>query len=209
MVDSCQQKLHYNKQKEEKEVFAMAKVYAPGQMMRCFPEIHKITKQLGRLCFVIGKSRSSVYAVFIALAVVWMLIPLTASAQQWVLFCTGGQANEYYDSNSVKYLPDNKVQVLEKFVPTNRSGDAVTLFEFQSCTMLNSAYQDAKGECSYEENLYELNCKTNEELTILATLYDKNGNILCKFNPSPKETWKKIDEKHCLRLLTQTLCKQK
>lgn len=143
----------------------------------------------------------------VVILVVVLLFTISVSnsfAQKWELFCTSAHGNMYYDSNSAKYLPDNKVQILEKFVPINPQGKAALLFYFQSCMMLNSAYADAKGDGSYTVSLDELNCKTNEGHVISKTVYDKNGNVLCTFQP-PGEKINKNDS--CFKRLYQSLCK--
>jgi hypothetical protein len=202
--------------KKEKGVFSMANVYVSRKGLRYFPEIYKNIKQLERPCLVIGKSKLSISTVFIVLAVVWLLSPLTASAQQWTLVCNGQSVNMYYDSNSVKYLPDNKVQVLTKSVDVNYVGEGLNSVLLSHCR-LGEAIKNIKRNNNnekyfYTEELEELNCKTNESRDISVTFYDKNGNILCKYNyadwRSEEETeWNKIAENNCLRLVYQAVCK--
>ena len=180
-----------------------------------FPEIHNISKQsgLGRLCLVRGKSRLSVSTVFIVLAVLCMLRPLTVSAQQWVPIVRGGVETSlgsnmlwYYDSNSVKYLPDNKVQVSVKEALAGKKGGAD--ISAQICQSLNEAYKDVKGDYSYEVDIYEFNRTTNEYRTDFRTYYDENGNILCK--DSTENSWEKLDlnNQHYLpTLVYQAVCR--
>ena len=182
----------------------MAKVYVSGKNLSYFPEIRKNVKQLERLCLVRGKSRLSVSTVFIVLAVVWMLSPLSSFAQQWVPICEGQNATWYYDSSSVKFLPDNKVQVLAKAVSADKTADAFAELAVRLCQNLNKLYKDVQGEYSYDIVQYEFNCKTDEVRTISVTYYDKNGKILCKSTPKEIE-WSKIKADSCDRLLYQRL----
>jgi len=143
--------------------------------------------------------------VVILFAVLVFTVSVSRSfAQQWELFCTSAHGNMYYDSKSVKQLPNNKVQISEKFVPTNPQGEAALLFYFQSCMMLNSTYADAKGDGAYTVSLDELNCKTNEGQVISKTVYDNSGKLLCTFQPPGG----KINKNNsCYNRLYQTFCK--
>ena len=145
---------------------------------------------------------------FILLVVILTYAP--AFSQQWVSVCKGTNVTMYYDGNSVKYLPDNKVQVLIKTVPDaalGRSYDKVLLGFCRLREQTNSVKRNnSQEESSYSEDLLELNCRTNESRGIVKTFYDKNGNILCEDSVSYKD-WTKINQNTCDRLVYEALCK--
>jgi len=182
----------------------MKKVYVSRKIMRYLSEIPKIIKQLAIPCRAIGKSRLSVYTFFIVLAVVLVLSPLPSFARQWEVFCEGNHTTWYYDSSSVKFLPGNKVQVLAKIVPDDQGAALFAEIMVPACQSSNKQYKNAQGEFSHEEDLYEFNCKTDEQRTISITYYDKDGKILCK-DAIRGRAWSKIDASSCHRLLYQKL----
>jgi hypothetical protein len=183
----------------------MAKAYIPRKDPKYLFEVHKKIKQLGMLCPMIDRvSRLSVYTVFIVLAVMWILIPLASFAQQWEPYCEGENARWYYDSSSVKLLPDDKAQVVAKAVSAGKSGDPFTDIGLRVCQNLNKLYKGVQGEYSYDITQFEFNLKTDEVRIISVTYYDKNGKILCKDTPKRIE-WSKIEADSCDRLLYQKL----
>jgi hypothetical protein len=182
----------------------MSKVYVSRKILRYLPEKRKIIKQLAILCRAREASRLTVYAVFIVMAVAGMLSPVSSFAQQWVLFCKGQNATWYYDSNSVKFVPGGKVQVLTKSVSASKDADAVAEIAVRVCQSSNKLYKNVAGEFSYEVDQYEINFNTGEVRNISLTYYDKNGKILCKDTTTGTE-WSKIDPQSCTSLLYQEL----
>jgi hypothetical protein len=189
----------------------MAKVYVSRNDLRHFPAINKKIRPLERLCLRIGKSRLSVSAVFIVLAIVWIVSPLTAFAQQWVLIGKGSEnLLWYYDSSSVKHLPGNIVQVSVKMALASKNIDRWALGSLRFCQMLNEAYKDVKGDYSYDVSIREFNCAAHEHRTISLTYYDENGNILCKDSSPGLDTWLKLDlnnKNNLDTLVYQAVCK--
>jgi hypothetical protein len=180
----------------------MTKAYMSRIGLRYFPEIHEISKQLGRLGHVIGKSRLSVAAVFIVVVVVWILSPLTASAQQWEFIgkSFNGNMTQYYDKSSVKHLPDNIVQVTVKTDLAYEGEDFFIVLQLTSpealCHTIHKEYVNNVDQVySYNVEIEEINCKTREYRADSTTYYDQEGKVMCKQTyESLKGKWWSIDE---------------
>lgn len=150
---------------------------------------------------MIGKSKLLVSTVCIVLAVMWIMSPFVSSAEQWVVLTDG---KWYYDSNSVRSLPDNKVQVSAKiFLPS-----VLAEFSLASCQSLAKKYSNNKGDVYYAIWIEVFNCTTRESQKIDEIYYDKNENLLCRY--SVKEPWEKVSldrQDLPLTILYHKLCK--
>ncbi len=180
----------------------MTKVNVPRKILRFLSEILEIFKQSTSSYFTGGISRLSIYIVFIAMAVVWILSPLSSFTLQWMpILCEDEDqhANWSYDKESVKFLPNDKVQVL---VEIRSGGNILTTLRLRSCQISNKLAEE--GSSTYEIRQYEFNCKTGEERVISVTYYDRNKKILCKETASGIK-WTKIKPGSCSRVLYKIL----
>ena len=134
-------------------------------------------------CFCSKINKFTPYRLFILLMIFWVINPNIVCAQNWVYLLKSDDGEQlYYDSDSVKYLPDNIVQVTVKMDDSHI--EAVSEYspkcDTDFCKSKNEAYKNAEKECFYETHIYELKCSIKGFREAFGTYYDKKGNIVCK-----------------------------
>jgi|GEM_PF-3139320 len=134
-------------------------------------------------CFCSKINKFTLYCLFIILMIFWVINPYVVCAQNWVYLVKSDDGEQlFYDSDSVKYLPDNIVQVTVK-VDDSRieaGSEYSPKCDTDLCKSKNEAYKNAEKECFYETHIYELKCSNYRFREVFGTYYDKKGNIVCK-----------------------------
>ena len=161
----------------------MIKNYIAGMCDVLFSNLYLSNNNERRFCSKINKF--TLYCLFIILMIFWVINPYVVCAQNWVyLVKTDDGEQYYYDSDSVKYLPDNIVQVTVKIdysrVEASKCDTVLCKCNTDLCKSRNEAYKNAKEECFYETHIDELKCTNYGFREVFGTYYDKEGNIVCK-----------------------------
>jgi hypothetical protein len=94
----------------------------------------------------------------------------------------------YYDANSVKYLPDNKVQVSAKLTGNN----GTTQLLLFSCAYPIDLKVDY-GDLNSIQITNQINCTTKESLFISENFYGNKGDIMCQCKAASKAKRHKIN----------------